>query len=296
MKLWNRLFLITFLCVLGFQGCRFGAQDGDLPVGFKNADELRSYFQWSPDRRPLISAHRGGPVTGYPENAIRTFQHSFDVGANIIECDIRQTKDGHLVLMHDKTLDRTTTGRGDVVDYTLEELKRLELVDIHNTPTGDKIPTLEETCDWARNKAVLHLDIKDRVEPSLVISEIRNADAEGFAIVIVYNYENMMEYHHLNSELMLSVSAGTVESVQKLKEYDIPMENVQIFVGVSEPDPEVYTLLHDEKRYCILGTMHNLDNKAIKQGVRVYQELFRNGADILSTDNVDLAVEAVQSM
>ncbi len=117
---WTVLFLIAVF-VLGFQGCGSGDVDKDHPAGFQTAKELRSYFTWSPDRKPLISAHRGGPVIAYAENAIRTFQRSVEAGAAIIECDVRQTKDGYLILMHDRSLDRTTTGRGDVGDYTREE-------------------------------------------------------------------------------------------------------------------------------------------------------------------------------
>ncbi len=296
MKQVKLIFVVIVVWLLAFQGC--GTRSGDIrrPSGFESADELKAYFQWTPDRLPLISAHRGGPVPGYAENALRTFQRSVDAGAAIIECDVRQTKDGYLVLMHDRTLDRTTMGTGDVSDYTLEDLKRLELTDENKNPTGDKIPTLQEAFEWAREKAILHLDIKEPVEPSLVVAEIREAAALPFSVVIVYNFERMMQYYHLEQDLMISASAGSVKSVNRLKTYDIPMENLQIFVGVSEPDPLVYKMLHDEKRYCILGTMHNLDTKALKQGSRVYQELFRNGADIISTDQVDLVVEAVRAM
>ncbi|RKY50471.1 MAG: glycerophosphodiester phosphodiesterase [Candidatus Neomarinimicrobiota bacterium] len=295
MKHVKMLLLFSLIALLAFQGCDTGAKS-ERPAGFDSGKELRAYFHWSPERLPLVSAHRGGPVPGYAENAIRTFQRSADVGAAIIECDVRQSKDGYLVLMHDRTLNRTTTGSGNISDYTLEELKRLELVDEHKKPTGDKIPTLQEAFEWAREKAILHLDIKEPVEPSLIVSEIRKADALPFAVVIVYNFERMMQYYHLEPELMMSVSAGSVKSVEMLQTYEIPMENLQIFVGVSEPDPQVYKMLHDENRYCILGTMHNLDHKALKEGSHVYMELFQNGADIISTDQVDLAAEAVRVM
>ncbi len=293
MKPLKTTLILALLAVFVFLGC---GQKGDSPQGLKNAGDLQEFFKWSPNRKPLISAHRGGPVPGYPENALKTFQYSIDAGADIIECDIRYSKDGMLVLMHDRSLSRTTTGEGLVSDYTLEELKRIELVDVNGLPTGEKIPTLKETLDWARNKAVLHLDIKEGIEPSHVVEEIRQSDAKGFSVVIVYSFEKMMQYYHLDSDLMMSVTARSSDEIQRLKDYNIPMENLKIFVGVSEPEPHVYQELHDLKRYCILGTMHNLDNRAFKHGVTVYQELYRNGADILSTDNVELVAEAIRSM
>lgn len=288
----NTLILIS-LALFVFHGC---GQKADSPQGLKDADALKAYFEWRPDRTPLVSAHRGGPVPGYPENSLKTFQYSVDAGAAIIECDIRYTKEGILVMMHDRSLNRTTTGEGLVSDYTLEELKRIELMDMNGNPTGEKIPTLKETLEWARNNAVLHLDVKDGIEPSHVVEEIRQSDAKGFSVVIVYSFEKMMQYYHLDPELMMSVTVRSQEELERLKRYEIPMKNLKIFVGVSEPDPQVYEELHDLKRYCILGTMHNLDNRALKHGVVVYQDLYRNGADILSTDNVELALEAIRSL
>ncbi|MDD3806617.1 MAG: glycerophosphodiester phosphodiesterase family protein [Candidatus Marinimicrobia bacterium] len=288
---------ITLLvgCFFFLQGCG-KSSDVEQPVGFKSAKELREYFTWKPDRIPLVSAHRGGPVPGYAENAIRTFQRAIDAGAAIIECDVRLTHDGFPVLMHDKTLDRTTTGKGNVSDYPLATLKSLELVDEKKNPTGDKIPTLQEVLEWARDKAILHLDIKEPIEPSLIVAELQEANALPFSVVIVYNFERMMQYYHLEPELMLSVTAGSIESIKQLQTYEIPKENLKVFVGVSEPDPIVYNMLHDMKRYCILGTMHNLDNQALRQGSSVYQDLIKRGADILSTDHVNLAVEAIKTM
>lgn len=79
-----------------------------------NPKELRELFAYSDERMPLVSAHRGGAVPGYPENCIATFEHTLESAYSMLEIDLRYTKDGHLVLHHDPTLNRTTTGTGPV--------------------------------------------------------------------------------------------------------------------------------------------------------------------------------------
>ena len=91
-----------------------------------------------------ICAHRGANIT-HPENTLAAFREAVRLGAHQIEFDVRMTKDGHCVIMHDPTVDRTTDGQGKVVDMTLKEIKRLDAgVKHHPMFTGERVPTLEE--------------------------------------------------------------------------------------------------------------------------------------------------------
>ncbi|MEM1410563.1 MAG: glycerophosphodiester phosphodiesterase family protein, partial [Pseudomonadota bacterium] len=87
------------------------------------------YLSCLEGRAVVVSAHRGGPAPGYPENAVETFVHTLSQVPALIETDVRETKDGVLVLMHDDTVDRTTTGTGAVASMTLQAIKDLYLVD-----------------------------------------------------------------------------------------------------------------------------------------------------------------------
>jgi len=263
---------------------------------FPGAKELQAYMGWHPGRVPLISAHRGGPMGSYPENALETFENALTFAPCLIECDVRITKDGHLVMMHDTTLDRTTTGKGKVTDYTLEQIKQLFLKDIDNRVTKYRIPTLGETFQWACGRAILTIDVKSDVRYRQVISEIRRNKAEGHSIIIVYNIEGLLEVHHLAPDLMISAYVTGIKSVERMFATGIPAKNLTVFVGVYEPDLKVYEALHQKNIRTILGTMHNLDKKAAVRGVSVYQKLYRSGADILSTDNVSLVSRAIGSV
>ncbi|MGO3306823.1 MAG: glycerophosphodiester phosphodiesterase family protein, partial [Sphingobacterium sp.] len=152
-----------------------------------STDDLYKFLTYSERRVPLISAHRGGPTESYPENAIETFQHIATKMPVIIECDIALTRDSALVLMHDETLERTTTGKGKVNEHSLAEIKKLHLEDNDGTLTPFRVPTLEEALDWGVGKVIFTLDVKKNVPYNLVINEVRNAGAEAHAIIITYS-------------------------------------------------------------------------------------------------------------
>ena len=264
-------------------------------VSFDNPTELQEYLQWRLDRQPLLAAHRGGPSPGFPENCIETFENSLRLAPCMIECDVRKSRDGVLILMHDWDLERTTTGEGPVDSMTFEQLSQFNLYDADQTLTEYKIPTLSEALRWAKGRAILELDIKNPVTPEEVVRAIEAESAESHTVVIAYNLETAELYHGLDEDLVMSCSARGIEGVTRLIESGIPARNLMAWVGVYEPPAEVYALLHERGIRAILGTMGNLDRKAKRRGVQVYTELLRNGADILATDEIEFASEAIAS-
>src|SRR6185369_1446845 len=118
-------------------------------------------LKYTGESLPLVSGHRGGAAVGFPENCIATFEHTLANTFAMLEIDPRYAKDGAIVVHHDPTLERTTTGKGRVVDMTLQELKQLRLKDTEGNRTEFQIPTLDEVLDWARGKTIVVLDQKD---------------------------------------------------------------------------------------------------------------------------------------
>ena len=96
---------------------------------------------------PILIAHRGGSLEA-PENTLAAFQHAIRVGAQYVELDVQMSSDGALVVIHDDTLDRTTSGSGPVGALTFEQLRRLD-AGSHFGPQfkGEPIPTLREVLD-----------------------------------------------------------------------------------------------------------------------------------------------------
>src|SRR3712207_3114810 len=82
---------------------------------------------WNPtSRKVLVAAHRAN-WDAAPENSLPAIQSCIDNGVDIVEIDNKMTKDGHLIIMHDQTIDRTTNGKGKVADYSLAEIKKFRL-------------------------------------------------------------------------------------------------------------------------------------------------------------------------
>ncbi|MBQ7907035.1 MAG: hypothetical protein IJ309_03570 [Clostridia bacterium] len=108
--------------------------------------------------RMAVAGHRGD-CYNYYENTISAFKAAIDAGADMIETDLRLSKDGHIVLIHDDTVNRTTNGKGKVSEMTLEELKALNA---GNILTEEKIPTLKELFQLVKPLNItLNLEFKD---------------------------------------------------------------------------------------------------------------------------------------
>lgn len=100
--------------------------------------------------RPLIMGHRGA-MGHAPENTMASFKLAHEMKVDAIELDVHLSRDGCLVVHHDEALERTTNGRGELADLTLEQLKQLDAGSHFSQDfSGEQIPTLEEVLGWAR--------------------------------------------------------------------------------------------------------------------------------------------------
>jgi glycerophosphoryl diester phosphodiesterase len=129
-------------------------------------------------------AHRGASAYE-PENTLRSFKLAFDMKADMIELDIRKSKDGHLVVIHDSTVNRTTNGRGYVKDLTLAELKRLD------AGKGEKIPTLEEVIEVGAGKTKFAIEIKEQGTEKKAINLIKEYNLLDDVFFISKNRESL---------------------------------------------------------------------------------------------------------
>ena len=139
----------------------------------------------------LIAAHRGGMEAPFPENTLPAFQHAQHSGAQLVELDLRVTADGQIVVLHDRSVNRTTNGRGQVRNLTLAAVKALDAGD-HNS-----IPTLQEVLDWAKPREVgLLLDIKRA--PDLphdrIVNAVLDADVQSRVLFGVRSLTDLEQF------------------------------------------------------------------------------------------------------
>jgi len=148
--------LKTFFCLTGVVAWLVGCNPPRAEAPPRDLDHILADFR-NPASRTLVAAHRGD-WRNAPENSLPAIRYCIDRGIDIVEIDLRKTKDGHLVLMHDETLDRTTDGVGKVSDWTLDSLKRLHLRNGLGRPTRESIPTLKEAMEAIKGKIMVNLD------------------------------------------------------------------------------------------------------------------------------------------
>lgn len=149
-----------------------------------------------------VAAHRGW-CAKYPENTMEAFRAAIDLGVDQIETDVRMTKDGELVLMHDAAVDRTTNGTGNVCDMTLSELKQLDAGIKKGVEfCACRIPTMEELMELASAHDTITLDIELKDYPHL-LGEKRAYEAcdKALALISEYGFEDRFVINSFSTEL-----------------------------------------------------------------------------------------------
>ena len=142
---------------------------------------------------PKIIAHRGAS-TNAPENTIEAFQLAFDQGADGVELDVMLSRDGHIVVFHDKKLERTTNGAGLVRNKTLAELRSLD------AGNGQKISTLKEVLDLFGGRFMINIELRNYFSlfddlPIKVAQLVREYAFENSVMVSSFNPFNLPRYH-----------------------------------------------------------------------------------------------------
>lgn len=155
---------------------------------------------------PWIIAHRG--ASGHaPENTMAAFRRAVELGAGFIETDLHLTRDAQLVAIHDDTLDRTTTGRGAVKDFTLAELRELDAGSWFAPEfAGERIPTLKEIIEFARETDVaLFLEVKAAAIWGIehaVVNALRDSGEAAGIVVLSFQESILASVHRLDRTLM----------------------------------------------------------------------------------------------
>jgi glycerophosphoryl diester phosphodiesterase len=154
--------------------------------------------------RVWVVGHRGA-MGHSPENTMASFERGLELGADWIELDVHLSRDGALIVIHDETLDRTTNGHGLVREHTLDELKTLDAGD------GQRIPTLGEVLDWARERStIVDIEIKnatlyyDGIERA-VVEVVSGANMIDQVIVISFDHTAVQRVKALDSRLATGV-------------------------------------------------------------------------------------------
>jgi glycerophosphoryl diester phosphodiesterase len=242
---------------------------------------------------PLVAAHRGGALL-WPENSLLAFRNAVALGAHYLELDVHASRDGEVVVIHDPTLDRTTTGGGPVRERTLAELKTLRLKDRDGGVTTEPIPTLDEVLEVAaggdrRLLLEIKVDAERRRYPGIEEKVLTALDRRGMAartIVMAFERDTWRRVRELRPD----VKAGALHSGRTLeRQGDTVARALEearaagvAFVGLQHAlvSPDVVTTARAAGLLLGAWTVNEPDSMA---------RVIRDGVGVVITDRPDLA-------
>lgn len=261
---------------------------------------MAAYFDCVRDGGVAISAHRAVSALDQPENSIAAIEATGRAIPNaILELDAVLTKDRQLVLMHDDTMDRTTTGRGRVAGLTLAQVKQARLKASNGALTRAAPPTLGEALDAAgRVGAIASIDLKPADGETTVdlaravIDQVRRSRAGNRVILITYNDADARAVAAMAPEMMISAGLSGVDDLSGLNPAQI-----LAWTGTREERPALWRALREagvEVQFGTLGAegVRRDDRYAADGDVSEYRDLVRQGVTVIATDT-PLAAKSV---
>ena len=271
-----------FSLLLLFALCLFliSCKNNDIVLRESNLNQILTEFHNPDSHKVLIAAHRASNKK-YPENSLASIQYSIDTGVDIIEIDIRTTKDGKLVLMHDKTLERTTNGEGDLKNFTYTELLKIELDTEAEDTFTHRIPLAEEALKLAKGKIMIDLDIKE-VSIKDLVDLVHKTQTGKQALFFDKSFNILDSVLTMDSTLMLMPRAHSHDDVKEIiKTYHPPV----IHIDSDFYTKEVISTIKTSGARIWINALAAPDLKAslglVNSG---YSPLINGGANIIQTD------------
>lgn len=249
--------------------------------------ELKSSFESLEPNFVLISGHRGGDLIGQAENSLEIMKYVQGKIPVIFELDLRLTKDDSLVVLHDRTIDRTTTSSGNIKDYSLQQLEGINLKDSSGKELFYNIPKFSDIIKWSKGKTILNVDVKD-VPATAKIKQVNAFNAFDHVIFTVHNAKQAKEFLELNPKCYFSAFIRTLEDYEEYIKEKIPWNRILIaYIGNEYNDDELdlYNRIRANGVGIMVSTVSSIDiiNDANKREY-AYQLLLSKDIQVIETD------------
>lgn len=265
------------------------------------------FFQ---SERPLVIAHQGGELLA-PSNTLTAFQQAADLGVDVLEFDIHITKDGHLVTIHDPTVDRTTNGKGNVHDFTLNEIQKLDagyhFEDLDGALSyrgkGAYIPSLEEVFQsFPKMKMVIEIKDDNPNERVPEISEklwtlIQKYHKKDQVVVASFDQKIINQFEEI-SDGQVALSAGEDE----IRKFIIFKK--LFLANLYKPNADVFQIPTKESIFNLASP--SIMKEAERRNVNIQywtiddketmRSLLEDGANGIITNRPDLMLEVLAEM
>ena len=238
--------------------------------------------------RPIIIGHRGFRAA-FPENTMIGFRAALDAGADMLELDVRLSRDKHLIVIHDAGLDRTTDRIGLVSEYTLDQLKSADAgIRFHPRFSGERLPVLHQVLDLIQDRSTLNIEIKSDPEDkesafeaaAQTIRCIGEHQAESKVLVSCFDFEVLRFIHKTAPHLSLGVL--TYRNKEKYMEHCCE-------VGAFSWNPEFQNLTREEVETAQQSGLKVLPYTVNSESSML--RLFKMGVDGFFTDDPVLGIK-----
>ena len=226
--------------------------------------------------KPLIFGHRGSPFKA-PENTIASINKAIEDGCEAVEIDLRKTKDGKLVVIHDAKVDRTTNGKGFVKDFTLEELKKLDSY-------GEKIPTFEEAINFVNKRTKIIVEIKEENIEKDIVGMIEKNDLFDYAYAISFYHKSVKMVKELNKKIKTGILlvSSPVDAAALAKQAD----SDALVINFNFVDKEVVNKAHKNNLKVFAW---NIDT------IKDLREMLKLNVDGMGSNKPDVLIEYLKN-
>ena len=305
MKIFKHL-LATAVVVVLLASCAGGNAVRDDKRAAKVVAELRN----PKSKNVLVICHRGD-WRNYPENSIPAIESVIKMGADIVELDIALTSDSVLVLQHDRTIDRCTTGKGKIIDMTYEEIQKYYLKNAHGARNSLdlKVPTLREALEVCKDRIVVNIDKGyDHYDLVLAIAEELGV-AEQILIKGSKSLADVREKMAGNKQNLLYMPIITPSNAKSLALFNDyvadaePQLAYEVCWGKMTPEVEdcMKRVVADGSKLWVNSLWNSLcgglsDDVAYETSAEeVYGKLVDMGATMIQTDRPELLLDYLRS-
>jgi glycerophosphoryl diester phosphodiesterase len=213
-----------------------------------------------------VCVHRAAVNPEITENSIGAMIIAKENGFVMHEIDLRESADGKLFLLHDRTLDRTTSAAGYISDFTADELRDVRLAD-----SDEPLPAFSRALAWAReNGVILMLDVKD-APLKRVYQDVMEAGMLEQVFLLTFTRELSIEALALDPDLMVSVLITEPGDIAVYREHALDQNQLMAYIN-RRADPELFRTVRDSGIPIITDTLREIDRQALREGPAVYQQ------------------------
>jgi len=276
------------------------------PITNNKIDSLLNILNSPDDTYVMVVAHRGD-CSNAPENSLQAIKNAITIGTDIIEIDVQFTKDSIPILMHDKTLNRTTTGHGKVSHRTFNSLQELYLTNRNGNATPYKIPSLEDALLLTKGKVLINLD-KCSMHLNKIIKYLHKTNTLNQIIISLKrkHFEIPSQKKISNSQIIFIPRIIKKSKRQKklIHEFISKHSPPLIDIKLSKKDSHIISWVNQlKKKSCRISTstttVENINNrnsggKQLKS-IEKWEWALQLGANILITDEPALLIDYLRN-